>query len=507
MIFVLKTSITISLLSGAMIYLLRMLVKRPFRDTTITATYVTILSFLGLCIGQVFIAFTALGTIVAYFARRRTIAAGVALFVIITMPAVLKTIMAGSLQLINISTETSATLGLLAGSFMWGGRSGRHDATRDLPAYMIIAVLTFSNARDTTITNVLRVVMENLIAFVLPYLLIRNALRDAISIRNAFLFVTAAGLCLSAVAIFESVRVWPIYQAYGQQFGTMSLANVKMRGGMLRAGGPLMNPPLSGAILALCFVTAFAARDLFRTAMGHRIVLAVLVGGLFAMQTRAAWLGAVFGTVGVVVSRRGIRGIIGYLPVLMIAGGGLYAAALVSPRVAGLVGFSADAQGSSQYRDQLTDLGVEIVKQHPLIGQAPAIVQIQMSSLRQGEGIVDFVNGYLGIALFSGLIGLGLFVGALLLHGYRAYAGKRVARARGGGSFADLGLGVVAAAGSMFPFVPPDYRVVTTMMLLFALSNAVEARSHLQPAERRPSPPAPPARHRDEDEALTTAPA
>lgn len=507
MFFVLKTSITISLLSVAIIYLLRMLVKKQFQDTTITAAYATVLAFLCLCIGQVFIAFTALGIVMAYYSRKRAVGAGIALFAILTIPAIMKTIMAGSLQLINITSETSVILGLLAGSFMWTGRSGRQDMTRDLPAYMIIAVLTFSSARDTTITNVLRVLMENMVAFVLPYLLVRNGLRDSTAIRNAFLFVTAAGLCMSAVAIFESVRVWPIYQAYGQQFGTMTLANVKMRGGMLRAGGPLMNPPLSGAILALCFVTAFAARDLFRTTIGHRIVLAVLVGGLFAMQTRAAWLGAVFGTIGVIVSRRGIRGIIGYLPVLMIAGGGIYAVAMVSPRVAGLVGFSADAQGSSQYRDQLTDLGVEIVKQHPVIGQSPTVVQMQMSSLRQGEGIVDFVNGYLGIALFSGLIGLGLFVGALLLQGYRAYAGKRVARARGGGSFADLGLGVVATAGSMFPFVPPDYRVVTTMMLLFALSNAVELYSHIQSGERRSFPLSSPDRRRDGDESLTTAPA
>jgi len=503
MIFVLKTSITISLLSCAVLYLLRMLVRKPFQAGATTAAHVTILSFLCLCIGQVFVAFAALGAVVAYFTRRRAIGAGVALFVMITVPALLKTIMAGSLQLINISSETSVILGLLIGSFTWSSRPGRHDMTRDIPAFLIIAVLTFSSARDTTITNILRVLVENMVAFVLPYILVRNGLRDSVAIRNAFLFVTAAGLCLSAVAIFESVRVWPIYQAYGQQFGTMTLANVKMRGGMLRAGGPLMNPPLSGAILALCFVTAFAARDLFRTAMGHRIVLAVLVGGLFAMQTRAAWLGAVFGTIGVVVSRRGIRGVAGYVPVLLVAAGGIYAAALASPRVAGLVGFSSDAQGSSQYRDQLTDMGVEIVKQHPLIGQSSTVVQIQMASLRQGEGIVDFVNGYLAIALFTGLIGLGMFVGALLLHGYRAYIGKRLARARGGGSFADLGLGVVAAAGSMFPFVPPDYRVVTLTMLLFALSNAVELRSHIAAAGRKPMP----LSHRDPGDPAVIAPA
>lgn len=506
MIFVLKTSVVISLLSIAAIYLLRLLVKKPSQEMLTTISYVTVLAFLCLCIGKVFVAFAALGLVVAYFARKRVMAAGIALFVIITMPAIPVTIMAGSLQLISISSETSTILGLLVGSAAWAGRSGRSSLARDLPAYVIIAILTFIGARDTTATNILRVMTENLIAFALPYLLIRNALRDTASIRNAFLFVMAAGLCLSAVAIFESIKVWPIYQAYGQQFGTMSNAGVKMRGGMLRAGGPLMNPPLSGAILALCFVTAFTARDLFRTAMGHRIVLAVLVLGLFSMQARGAWLGAVCGTVGVIVSRRGIRGVISYVPVLLLAAGGVYGAALASPRFGDLVGFSVDAQGSNQYRDQLSDLGIQIVKAHPLIGQSTTLVQAQMASMRQGEGIVDFVNGYLAIALFSGLIGLALFVGALLLQGYNVYAGKRIARARGGGSFTDMGLGVVAAAGSMFPFVPTDYRIVTTMMFLFALSNAVEMRSHIWPGERRLAPlSSGPTRRGDTDDAPAVA--
>jgi hypothetical protein len=503
MMLVIKTSIVIFVLSAAAIYLLRILLKRPLQGITTNAISITALAFLCLCIGQVYAAFAALCALVAYFTRYRATASGVAIFTIITMPAIMITVMAGSLQLINISAETSVAIGLLAGSAVWKGRPGPSGIIRDLPAYSIILVLTFISARDTTATNILRVIFENLISFALPYTLVRNGMRDADSVRNTFLFITAAGVCLSAIAIFESVRVWPIYQAYGQQFGTMSIAGVKMRGGMLRAGGPLMNPPLSGALLALCFVTAFAARDLFRTATGHRIVLAVLAAGLFAMQARGAWLGAVCGTIGVMVSRRGIGGMIGYAAALSLAGVGVYIAASINPRLADLVGFSADAKGSNEYRDQLSDLGWEIVKAHPLIGQSSKVVQLQMASLRQGEGIVDFVNGYLAIALFTGLIGLMLFIGAFILHGYHSYKGKRLARARGGGSFADLGLGVVAAAGSMFPFIPPDYRIVLTIMLLFALSNAVVMRSHIRSGMPGPQPA--PARRGEPDMAGASA--
>ncbi|MDP1028039.1 hypothetical protein Q5H91_12515 [Sphingomonas sp. KR1UV-12] len=473
MIYTLKTSIVIAVLSVMAIALLTIFVRRNLRTVAQTAMYANASAFLVLCITQIYAAFGAVAAVTALFARKRSTAAGTALFLIIVLPQIGITVMVGSLQLFNISSTACVGLGLLVGSLFWTGRNGSAAFISDIPACAIILVFTFIGARDSTFTNLLRVVTENLITFVIPYMLVRKALGDPACVRNAFLLVIGAGLALSAIAIFESVRVWPMYQVYGQQFGTLVNAGVKMRGGMLRAGGPMMNPPLSGTILTLCVVTAFAARDLFPSRMGFRIVMAVLIVGLFCMQARGAWLGAVCGSIGVVFSRRGGRAIAGYLPTMLLAGVVVYGAALTSPRVASLVGFSSDARSSNEYRDRLSDLGFETVRAHPLIGQPIEAVKQQMVSMTQGEGIIDFVNGYLAIALFSGLIGLSLFVGALLLQGINAYTARRTVRQRGAGSLADLGLGIVFAAASMFPFVPTEPRIVSTILLLFALSNSV----------------------------------
>lgn len=235
----------------------------------------------------------------------------------------------------------------------------------------------------------------------------------------------------------------------------------------------MINPPLSAALLAFCFVATFAARDLFKSATAHRVILAVVGAGLFAIQSRTGWLGAVAGCVGVLLARRGVAGMVGPVAALSLLLGGVYGVTLVNTRAADLLGFSADAKGSSEYRDRLFDRGIEIIHQNPVIGQPPSAVIRQMEDLRQGEGIIDFVNGYLGIALFSGLAGLALFAGGIAGQAIAAYRNRRVARARGWGSLSDLGLGVAFCAGSMFPYIPTDGRVVLTMLLLFALSNAV----------------------------------
>lgn len=159
------------------------------------------------------------------------------------MPGIEFTLNVGGTQLIELSIITAVIIGSLIASLAWSGKFSSVKYTNNYSAYAISAVLTFIAARDTSITNIMRVLLENVIAYIIPYLILRNSLRDSNSVRAMTIFVIAAGLAVSAVAIFESFMVWPIYQAYGQSFGSLTLAGVKMRGGMLRAAGPSMNPP------------------------------------------------------------------------------------------------------------------------------------------------------------------------------------------------------------------------------------------------------------------------
>lgn len=479
MLYIAKVGIIISVLTAFAAWAMQIVMAKPSARVGRVATYATVGSLSFLCISQIWVALFGVGMVTTAYARRRIYAAGLAIFLIITMPGIGITLMAGGVQLINVSIATAVIISLLFSSMAWKGRFKSARYTNNYSAYAIVAVLTFITARDTTLTNVMRVALENIVSYIVPYFLVRNSLRDGASVRAMTMFVVVAGLAVSAVAIFESFMVWPIYQAYGQSFGTLINAGVKMRGGMLRAAGPSMNPPLSAAVLALCFVTAFASADLFKSKGGHRLVLLVIALGLFSMQSRVGWLGAIAGSIGVLISKRGVRAFAIYVPIIILAFGGVYGLAQVNERFANLAGFSADAKGSSEYRDQMSERGIEIVKQHPLIGQSVEVVSSQMQDLKQGEGIIDFVNGYLSVALFSGLIGLAVFASALIYQAYNSYSGQRLATSQGAGSLANIGLGIAIGAVVMFPFVPTDYRIVLVTTLLFALSNAVITHSHI----------------------------
>jgi O-antigen ligase len=78
---------------------------------------------------------------------------------------------------------------------------------------------------------------------------------------------------------------------------------------------------------------------------------------------------------------------------------------------------------ADMYRHRLAERGWELVLAHPFFGdQFP---WPEMEDLRQGEGIIDIVNTYLGVALNYGFIGLFCFLSFILVGMTRAYARAR----------------------------------------------------------------------------------
>ena len=55
---------------------------------------------------------------------------------------------------------------------------------------------------------------------------------------------------------------------------------------------------------------------------------------------------------------------------------------------------------------------MDLITANPFFGNPFAANQ--MESLRQGQGIIDLVNGYLQVAVFHGVIALGLFLALVL---------------------------------------------------------------------------------------------
>jgi O-antigen ligase len=80
-------------------------------------------------------------------------------------------------------------------------------------------------------------------------------------------------------------------------------------------------------------------------------------------------------------------------------------------------------QFNVDYREQLVTNSMIVINRNPWFGSFNCMKTPEMEAMRQGEGIIDIVNTYLGITLYDGFVGVGLFVAffALTLLGiYRA---------------------------------------------------------------------------------------
>src|SRR5258707_3117917 len=88
------------------------------------------------------------------------------------------------------------------------------------------------------------------------------------------------------------------------------------------------------------------------------------------------------------------------------------------------------------YRERLFEISLDVVLDHPFFGDWDFLQLPVMQQLRQGQGIIDIVNTYLGVALASGLLGLALFCGFFLAVLAGLFAAMRRAGDRDGEAYA-----------------------------------------------------------------------
>jgi O-antigen ligase len=111
--------------------------------------------------------------------------------------------------------------------------------------------------------------------------------------------------------------------------------------------------------------------------------------------------------------------------------------AMVTPfgsKIIAVLPFIGTAESwSVTYRQQLLQVSWDVLMLNPMLGSPSFLDNPAMQQLRvDGEGLIDMVNSYLGVALASGFVGLGLFVGAFATSAIRLRSGLlRVRREEG----------------------------------------------------------------------------
>lgn len=284
----------------------------------------------------------------------------------------------------------------------------------DLPFLCLFILFLWVGARNTTFTNYLRELGQITLAYCIPYFVVSRSVRSQEDIRLIMLGLIWGAIVISAILLLEVSRSWPLYRWLVVHYGfELSAAeSIKMRAGMLRASGPFLESTSAAFYLVFCFVAAVLSRDKFKSQLHYLLCVGFLLAGLFAPQSRGAWLGVFMGFLLIELFRKRYAKL-GRNVALLAAALVLFAgAAAVNERISRLAGLSGAVE-SVDYREKLWERGKDEVWKHPLAGRPQSELRSTMRDLVQGEHIVDFVNTYLFFALVAGLPGGLVFAGSL----------------------------------------------------------------------------------------------
>jgi hypothetical protein len=273
---------------------------------------------------------------------------------------------------------------------------------------------------EKTFTDCLRRVISSFFGLFVPYFVIGRTSTKRAAVDDMIASFSIKCTLLAAVAIFETARGWLLYGEVRARWGEAS-GGYLARGGDVRAMASTGHPLLLGYLLALAFGFWLYLQQDVQSRATRIIITGLFLFGLMASYSRGPWLAAVFIYFAfAALSPRGLTKIFKAVAVMSLLG----LAVAISPlgkKVANVIpyfGGTVDI-GNIEYRDKLFARSWELIMAQPWFGDQQAF--LKMESLRQGEGIIDLINGYVIILLSDGFVGLSLFLGFVLIASLRAY--------------------------------------------------------------------------------------
>lgn len=422
-----RAGLFVAIISGIALALFQSILKAGPRNTLGSAPFV-------IAIGLPLAAWTMPGLwllialmlgLMPMLARTGRQVAPLYLFALLLLPPLDQTLAIGGLKLFNFGLHDALACGAAFALKRRPNWRARTSVRLDLPVLIVLALLAVVFARGTSATNMLRVMVDVGLDCGLPYYVVSRSVRTGEDIARCMLHLAAAAAIISCILAFEVATSWPIYNVLYDRYAVDTVLLVKNRGGMLRAGGPFLESTSMAMVLVFCFLAAWLARDAFRSRAGHAGLLLLLLVGLAAPQSRGAWLGLLASMALVDLYCRRWRPMVIRCSVAGVAALALFTMAQSLPKLSETLGLAGTSSATNDYRERLLDRGLEEFARHPLRGHSRDELLIRMADLTQGEGIIDFVNTHLYIALLGGVIGLAIFNGTFLYYLCQCWHGRR----------------------------------------------------------------------------------
>jgi len=392
----------------------------------------------------------------------------------------------------------------LAVGFLWvmlrkPPRGLRFSGRYDIP-FLLIFGLELIQARGMNFTSTIRSLLSTILGMGLPYFVLTRSINRVEDFRRVMISLVYIGFVLAVIGFYESRAHLFVYQQVSNHLGmgALSFLSFKFRAGMLRAMTSFGDSTAFSLFLAITLIAAIACRESFRSTSKFVYALLTISLGIFVASSRNAYIAVVLGIIFFDLYRKRYVAVTGKVALLGMGYAVLLLLAEVSPYFRTMTGQTADTASTSDYRTQLLTRGMEEFHKHPYAGIDGATLLQNMHDLTQGEGIVDFVNGYLFYALTAGISGFIALVLAFLLPCWAMLKSQRAMRMQG----------PALQRGSAFVFAIAATYLITTAFtgfgnrgstyfyMVLGLGAVLYAWRKVQPellaASDRPSGPRPP---------------
>lgn len=275
--------------------------------------------------------------------------------------------------------------------------------------FALMSLLAF---RDGNVTSAMRAVFSLVVDIVLPYYAASRSIRDKEGFKQAMTGFMIAAMVLSLVLIFEVFWQWKLYSAV---LGALGLnpnmfGGYLLRSGLLRPNASVGNSIVAGYIMVVAFGFFLYLKGLLVSRTHRWLGGALLVGGIVASLSRGPWVGAaLLVSIYIITGPRAVKKLL-----LLTVGGTMALLTLASfPKGEVLIDLlpvvGEAEQGNVEYRADLLAAALPVIERSLLFGSSDFLDAPELQVMRQGEGIIDVVNTYVGVALHSGIAGLVLF--------------------------------------------------------------------------------------------------
>jgi O-antigen ligase len=359
---------------------------------------------------------------ILYVSRKEKNEMALFLFVAFAVPPIAVTIpgFGGIQQIFSVSPTRILVLLILAPAYIKLRKEpgiaafGKTLADKFLLGYIVLPLVLQINV--DTFTNTIRFGLYSITDIFLPYYVASRGIKTLAAWRDTLMSFTVAVALLSAIAIFESTRNWLLYGSVSSQMGIdWDFGQFMLRADSLRAMATAGHAIVLGYILIIGFAFYATSRSWISSKGYQRALGLAIVFGLIGTAARGPWVGVVAVILTLILTGKNITSRIAQLALAVGVSVSLLSLTTWGTDFLAYLPFVGTAESESvQYRQRLFDVSVQVIGLNPIFGSFDYMRNPLMQQMMQGEGIIDLVNSYLGIALTYGLVGLGLFLGVFL---------------------------------------------------------------------------------------------